>query len=62
MLTLPQLESTYDLLAQAIDNVPPSQRELMLAKLVLLLAQQQGDPAHFEALVRTAMEDLPAQG
>lgn len=34
----------------------------MLAKRVLLLAQQQGDPAHFEALVRTAMEELPAQG
>ncbi len=58
MLTLPDLESTYDLLAEAIDNAPAGTSELMLAKLALLLANEVGDPARIEALVQSALADL----
>jgi len=57
-LTLPDLESVYDLLAEAIDRAPEGRSELMLTKLVLLLAQELGDPARLEALVASALEDL----
>jgi Protein of unknown function (DUF2783) len=58
MLTLPDLESTYDLLAEAIDNAPAGTSELMLAKLALLLANEIGDPARVQALVQSALADL----
>lgn len=58
MLSLPQLESTYDLLAEAIDNAPAGTSELMLTKLALLLANELGDPARIQALVRSALADL----
>ncbi len=57
-LTLPDLESVYDLLAEAIDRAPEGRSELMLTKLVLLLAQELGDRARVEALVAGALEDL----
>jgi Protein of unknown function (DUF2783) len=58
MLNLPDLESTYDLLAEAIDNAPAGTSELMLAKLALLLANEIGDPARIRALVQSALADL----
>jgi Protein of unknown function (DUF2783) len=58
MLSLPDLESTYDLLAEAIDNAPAGTSELMLAKLALLLANEVGDPARVKALVQSALADL----
>ena len=58
MLSLPQLECTYDLLAEAIDNAPAGTSELMLTKLALLLANELGDPARIEALVQSALADL----
>ena len=58
MLSLPDLESTYDLLAEAIDNAPAGTSELMLTKLVLLLANELGDPARVQALVQSALADL----
>lgn len=58
MLTLTDLESTYDLLAEAIDNAPAGTSELMLAKLALLLANEVGDPARVQALVQSALADL----
>ena len=58
MLSLPDLESTYDLLAEAIDNAPAGTSELMLTKLALLLANELGDPARIEALVQSALADL----
>ena len=58
MLSLPDLESTYDLLAEAIDNPPAGTSELMLTKLVLLLANELGDPARVQALVQSALADL----
>jgi hypothetical protein len=60
MLSLPDLESTYDLLAEAIDNAPAGTSELMLTKLALLLANELGDAAHVRALVQSAGADLPS--
>jgi hypothetical protein len=61
MLTLPQLESTYDLLAEAIDNAPAGTSELMLTKLALLLANELGDAARVQALIQSALADLHAR-
>ena len=58
MLSLTQLESTYDLLAEAIDNAPAGTSELMLTKLALLLANEVGDPARIRDLVQAALADL----
>jgi hypothetical protein len=58
MLSLQQLESTYDLIAEAIDNAPTGTSELMLTKLALLLANELGDAARIEALVQSALTDL----
>ncbi|VVE64161.1 hypothetical protein PCA31118_01513 [Pandoraea captiosa] len=38
------LEDIYDTLALAIDAAPEDKRELLLAKVVLLLANDVGDP------------------
>ena len=58
MRSLQQLESTYDLIAEAIDNAPAGTSELMLTKLALLLANELGDAARIEALVQSALTDL----
>jgi hypothetical protein len=58
MLSLPDLESAYDVLAEAIDNAPAGSSELMLTKLALLLANELADPARFQALVQSALADL----
>ena len=57
-LTLPDLEQVYDRLAEAIDAVPPDRRELMLAKLALLLAQALGDRPTIERQIEAACRDL----
>jgi hypothetical protein len=57
-LSLADLESVYDLLAEAIDTTPPEQTTLMLSKLALLLAQALGDRDQVAALVQTALRDL----
>jgi hypothetical protein len=61
MLSLPQLESTYDLLAEAIDNAPAGTSELMLTKLALLLANELGDAARVRVLIQSALADLQAR-
>ena len=61
MLSLPDLESTYDQLAEAIDNAPAGASELMLTKLALLLANELGDAARVQALIRSALDDLHAR-
>ena len=58
MLSLPDLESTYDVLAEAIDNAPAGASELMLTKLALLLANELGDPQRVQTLVQSALADL----
>jgi hypothetical protein len=57
-IKIAHLEEIYDALADAIDRAPPERRELMLVKLVLLLAQDTADPVHFRALADTALHDL----
>ena len=57
-LSLPDLESVYDLLAQAIERAPEGRSELMLTKLALLLAQEVGDRSRVEARVASALADL----
>ncbi|MFM8768918.1 MAG: DUF2783 domain-containing protein [Rubrivivax sp.] len=57
-LSLNDLETVYDLLAQAIDCAPEGRSELMLTKLALLLAQELGDLPRVEALVASALADL----
>lgn len=57
MLTLPGLEATYDLLAQAIDDAGP-EGEKMLVKLALLLAREVGDADRVAALIHEASADL----
>jgi len=52
------LEEIYDALADTIDRAPPERRELVLVKLVLLLAQDTTDPARFRTLADTALQDL----
>lgn len=58
MLSLPALESTCDALAEAIDQAGTDKSELMLTKLVLLLAQDLGDAPRVQALMQVALADL----
>ncbi len=57
-LTIPQLETVYDTLAEAIDQAGPEHSELFLTKLCLLLAHQVGDDAAVASLVKAALADL----
>ena len=57
-LTIPQLETVYDALAEAIDLAGPRQSELFLTKLCLLLANRMGNPANFAQDVAAALDDL----
>lgn len=56
-LPLPDLEQVYDELAEAIDRAG-DHRELFLAKLALLLANELGDRRRLAALIATALADL----
>lgn len=58
MLSQADLEATYDRLAEAIDAAGASRSELMLVKLVLLLAQELGDADRVAALMAEARSDL----
>lgn len=58
MLTLPGLEATYDRLAETLDAVGEDRSELMLVKLVLLLAQALGDEHRVADLMAQAAADL----
>lgn len=57
-LTAPGLEAVYDTLAQTLDKATEARSELLLVKLVLLLARELGDADRFAELARTAMNDL----
>jgi hypothetical protein len=58
MLTPPDVESTYDRLAEAIDNAPAGKSELLLVKLALLLAHELGDAGRVATLIEQALADL----
>ncbi len=53
-----ELEAVYDLLSEAIDAVPEPQREVFLAKLVLVLANMVGSPGQVAAAVKAAAANL----
>jgi hypothetical protein len=57
-LSIPGLETVYDLLASAIDQVGPDKSELFLVKLALLNADALGDAERFKAHVEAAKADL----
>jgi hypothetical protein len=57
-LTIPGLETVYDLLATAIDEAGPEKSELLLVKLALLNADALGDPELFRAHLAAAAADL----
>ena len=57
-LPLPELETVYDLLAQAIDQAGPDKAELFLVKLALLNAKTLGDAGAFRCQIDTALRDL----
>ena len=57
-LSIGGLETAYDQLATAIDNVGQEKSELFLVKLALLAAQQLGDEAVFGDLIQRAQKDL----
>ena len=59
-LSTADLEQVYDRLAESIDQAPDGRSELMLVKLVLLMARELGDRARIEALMHTALQDLEA--
>jgi hypothetical protein len=48
------LEDIYDTLALAIDNAPEDKRELLLAKIALLLAREIDDPQRVIDLIGQA--------
>ena len=53
-----ELEQIYDDLATAIDQVPASKRELFLAKLVMLLANEAADPKRLGTPLDVARQNL----
>jgi hypothetical protein len=57
-LTIPGLETVYDALATAIDEVGAEKTQLFLVKLALLNANAIGDPDQFRAHLTAAAADL----
>ena len=57
-LSIPGLETVYDLLATAIDDAGPEKTELFLVKLALLNANALGDAEQFRAHLASAAADL----
>jgi hypothetical protein len=58
VLDIAGLESVYDSLATALDQVGPQQSELFLVKLALLAAHRLGSESLFDELVDAARRDL----
>ncbi len=57
-LSVAELETVYDWLAQAVDTAGRDKAELFLAKLALLSAQALGDTARTRQLIDSALQDL----
>ncbi|MBB6523384.1 DUF2783 domain-containing protein [Pseudoteredinibacter isoporae] len=53
-----EIETIYDQLYLAIDNAGPEQEAKMLAKLVLILANQLGDSEQVLNAIKIAEKDL----
>ena len=57
-LSIPDLETVYDALAQAIDQAGPDKAELFLVKLALLNANALGRPDTVQQHIHAALQDL----
>ena len=57
-LSIPDLETVYDVLAQAIDQAGPDKAELFLVKLALLNANALGRPEAVQQHIQAALQDL----
>ncbi|OWY09905.1 hypothetical protein B6V74_07800 [Thioclava sp. F42-5] len=57
-MTPEQLETIYEALATQLDAIPQPQRELFLAKLVLLQAHEAADPDTTLRQIAEAARDL----
>ena len=57
-LSIPDLETVYDVLAQAIDQAGPEQAELFLVKLALLNANALAQPETVRQHIQAALQDL----
>jgi hypothetical protein len=57
-LTIPDLETVYDTLATAIDQVGQDKTSLFLVKLALLNANALGNAEVFQDHVQAALHDL----
>ncbi len=53
-IAIPELETVYDALAQAIDAVAPEKRELFLVKLARLAATEIENATVFNAVIAQA--------
>jgi hypothetical protein len=58
VLPIDGLETVYDALATAIDQVGPDKAQLFLVKLALLNANALGDAALVQQQITTALLDL----
>ncbi len=56
-LAVAELEAVYDLIATAVDAAG-EKRDLFLAKLALVLADQLADVARVESCIEVALRDL----
>ena len=57
-LSIPDLETVYDVLAKAIDQAGPDKAELFLVKLALLNANALGRPELMQQHIQAALHDL----
>ena len=56
-LSIPDLETVYDVLAQAIDQAGPEKAELFLVKLALLNANALAQPETVRQHIQAALQD-----
>lgn len=59
-MTSAELETIYEALAERLDATEAARREIYLAKLVLLLAQDLGDAARVRSRIAEAALNLDA--
>lgn len=57
-MTPAELEQTYELMAQKIDQVGPAQSEVYLAKLALLLAHTLADMPRVQTCIEQAAQSI----
>ena len=57
-LSIPDLETVYDVLAQAIDQAGPEKAELFLVKLALLNTNALAQPETVRQHIQAALQDL----